>query len=210
MANKKHAKKKDLDYLNDFTEDRLKGRGLLTEESVVDNIRNKAGAPMLPGLREYLPTPLLINLGRRALFDIGREWQLETKNSKFTQNKLDEFFKFTAKKLNTEGYAFQRVMNEQAAEINKFIKEGKDTTSKSVGEWLRPQDMKDVINGLSVFMVDSFAVCLATKSASETAEFLEWFLGWTQQLLLYWPADIRDHGANLFNGAKQDTSIHTK
>jgi len=66
--------------------------------------------------------------------------------------------------------------------------------------------MKDVVNGLSVFMVDSFAVCIATKSAQDTAEFLEWFMRWTQQLLLYWPEDIRGHGANLFNGAKQSTS----
>jgi len=206
MAKKKHAKKKDLDYLNDFTKDRLQGRGLLTETSVVDTIKNQAGAPLLPGLREYLPTPLLINLGRRALFDIGREWQLETKNSAFTQNKIDEFFKFTAKRLNGEGYAFQKLMNERAAEINKLVKEGKNTQVKSVGEWLRPQDMKDVVNGLSVFMVDSFAVCIATKSAQDTAEFLEWFMRWTQQLLLYWPEDIRGHGANLFNGAKQSTS----
>ena len=200
---KKHAKKKDLDYLNDFTKDRLQGRGLLTETSVVDTIKNRAGAPMLPGLREYLPTPLLINLGRRALFDIGREWQLETKSNAFTQNKLDEFFKFTVKKLNVEGYAFQKLMNEQAAEINKLVKEGKSTETKSVGEWLRPQDMKDVMTGLSVFMVDAFAVGIATKSATDTADFMEWFLRWTNQLLTYWPEDIRSHGANLFNGAKQ-------
>jgi hypothetical protein len=130
--------------------------------------------------------------------DIGREWQLEKKNEAFTANKLDEFFKFVIGRLNTENYVFQKYMNIQASNINEAIAKGQSTEGKTLAQWLRPQDVKDMVNALSVFIVDSFAVAIASKSASETSDFLEWYLHWTQQLLNYWPKDIRDHGANIY------------
>lgn len=202
MPKKKHAKKKDLDYLKDFTQDRMVSRGLKAspETSVIDRIRATAGAPMLPGqLQEYLPTPTLINIGRRALLDIGREWQLEKKQDAYTLNKLDAFFVFTVGRLNTESYVFQKLMNEQAETINRMVESGQSTEGKTLAQWLRPQDVKDMVNAMSVFIVDSFAVAMASKAASETVEFLEWYLDWTQQLLNYWPADIREHGARITN-----------
>jgi hypothetical protein len=204
-VSKKHAKKKDLDYLKAFTDDRLISRGLKAspETSVIDRIRATAGYPMLPGqLQEYLPTPILINLGRRALLDMGREWQLETKQEMFKQNKLDEFFKFVVGRLNIENYVFQKIMNERAKEINEMEVKGISAESKTLAQWLKPQDVKDMVNALSVFMVDSFAVAIASRSASETTEFLEWFLNWSQKLLSYWPADIRSHGASPYSAAK--------
>jgi hypothetical protein len=203
MANrsKKHASKKQLDYLSKFTSERLVAKGIIEspENSVIDKIKQTAGAPMLPGLRSYLPTPLLINIGRRALLDFGREWQLDTKDI-FTQSKLDEFFKFTVKRLNSENFAVQKIMNARAAEINDAIAKDSNTEAQTVGQWLKPQDIKDLSNAMSVFVIDAFAVAVASRSASETPEFLEWFLHWTSQLLSYWPVDIRSQGANIFNG----------
>ena len=157
---------------------------------------------MLPGLREYLPQPLMLNLGRRAMLDFGREWQVEMTKDSFKRDSFDEFFRFVVKRVNAEHYAFLSHMNKRAKDINDLIKQGKDVSNKTVGEWLRPQDMMDLIKGLSMFLMDSFAVCVATKAAGDTPEFLEWYLRWTQQLLNYWPENIRSIGANIYNGAK--------
>lgn len=206
---KGHAPKKDLDYLNSFTEERLKDRGIHSSESLINKIKNTAGAPMLPGLREYLPQPMVINLGRRALLDFGREWELLMKQNTFAGNKLDEFFKFVVERLNSENYAVQKVVSEQAENINKAIASG-GGGEKTVGQWLRPLDYKDMISALSMFMVDSFAVAIATRSASETVEFFDWFLNWTNQLLMYWPADLRTHGANIYTGNERMGKIQRK
>lgn len=203
MPKKKRASKKALKYLTDFTRDKMVERGLWAspENSIIEKIKATAGAPMLPGLREYLPQPLMLNLGRRAILDFGREWQTLTKDS-FKQNSFDEFFRFVVKRVNAENYAFTAEMNKRAKEINDLIAQGKDVSSRTVGEWLRPQDMMDLIKGLGMFLMDSFAVCVATKAAGDTPEFLEWYLRWTQQLLNYWPQDLRSIGANIYNGAK--------
>ena len=198
--NKKHAKKKDLDYLKDFTQDRLVSRGIIAspENSVIEHIKATNGAPMLPGLKEYLPTPMLINLGRRAFLEFARAWQIEPK-ALYDEDKLDEFYKFVVKQLNAENYAIIKIMNERAAEINEMVAKGVNTEIKTVGQWLKPQDVSDLTKAVSVFVVDSFAVAVASRSAATTDEFLQWFLRWSQQLLNYWPADLRSMGANIFN-----------
>ncbi len=93
---KKRASKKDLDNLTKFTEERLVERGIIKgkDKSIIESIKADPNSPPLPGLKEYLPRPLIINLGRRAMRDLARDWQLETKRDYVTQEKFDEFYKF--------------------------------------------------------------------------------------------------------------------
>jgi hypothetical protein len=200
IIKKKRAPIEKLRELTEYADKRLVELGIRKPkgESVIDNIRSTKDAPMLPGLREYLPTALMINIGRRGIIDFSREWQLATKKDLFKQEKLDEFFKFVIEKLDREDTLVNKVFTEYAQNINRMLDEGLDTSDKTIGEWLKPIDVKDEMNALYVFLVDSFAVAIASKAASETTEFIIWFEHWTQQLLNYWPENIRSDGAQLF------------
>ncbi len=91
----------------------------------------------------------------------------------------------------------QKFVNDKAHELNRWISEGLDTSVKTVGEWLKPHEMKELMQLLSIFIVDAFAVSLWKKTASDTPEFVEWYFRWTEQLLGFWPKNEQMTGANM-------------
>jgi hypothetical protein len=177
VRKKKHAPIEALREAKKFADELLVEKykiRLPYEKSVVNTIKNTAEAPKLPGGvsgPEYLPYPWTINAARRVLYDLTREWELNVKQQKVHAENITEFFKFVVKGLEEEQGKIKVLIQEtvKKKEYNfKYLRE------------------KDALEGISKFLIDSFAVSIVVKQNSAVTEYIEFFLHWTDSLLNYW------------------------
>ena len=193
---KKHAPIKKLRELNKFADDFLVAKGirLPSQASVIETILHTKGAPSLPGIPAYLPTPWAINLTKRILLNVGKEWVLRTKEDKHPElsSNLDAFMRFAMKVIKEEDFKVEEVVFSNGEAIRMGVAQGLDLTQETVGSWLRPLIQKEALGAITWFILDTFAVCLATKGASDVPSFYEWFDDWCDKLKLYWPENLRN------------------
>jgi len=147
------------------------------EQSAVNKIQNTKGSPILPGIPAYIPYPWTINAARRVVRDLGRSWLEEIKDSDKRKTVGVEFFKYILEGLNRPKSKISILITETA--------ERKEYDMKYLSR-------KETIDALRRFMVDCFAIAVIVKAHDDVAEFLEWFLQWSESLLNLWPANIRN------------------
>ena len=155
------------------------------EKSAIAKILQTKGAPILPGSNPpYLPYPWTINIARRIIYDFGRAWQKEINNDDKRKSNGLEFFKYVIEGLNRPKSVID------------------DLIEKTVSEKTYDQkylSRKETIDALKRFFVDSFAVSVIIRSHTDTVDYLEWFLDWSNSLLNLWPENIR-----MIDGKKTD------
>jgi hypothetical protein len=162
----------------------LKQKGLIAEQSLVDEIENKPNMPRLPGLPSYLPHQSTIETAKRVMFDILRLWQKRTNKDPQKQEDITRFITFTVKEM-------QRQLEKVEAEIKKTPKlimelERKNKEVPTLHEVFTSVRKRDVVKGLSHFFVDSFAVCVIVKKNESVSDYVGWFFPWCDSLYDLW------------------------
>ena len=178
MSNKKRFPNREkLIEAGNFAKDLLTEKGLILpkEKSAIDKILSTDGAPTLPGIPAYLPYPWTIHATSRVLYDLSREWELNTKRDPSKQNNISEFFKFVVNTLKEE----ERNLN---VKIHMTVQERKYD--------FRLLHRKDAIKGVRKLLVDSFAVSIIAKSNDDVASYLDWFHGWSERLIKQWGDNV--------------------
>ena len=163
----------------------LADRGVIKkdQDSAIAAILQDPNAPILPGgggspvsPQPYIPQPWTIHAARRILKDIGRIWQIEVADDDVRKTNGIEFFKFILEELN-------RPKTKLNIAIEKTVAQQQyDQTL------LSRKEGTEAIKGL---FIDSFAIAVIVHAHTDTADYLEWFLSWTEQLLDRWPKDQR-------------------
>jgi hypothetical protein len=178
MPKKRLKDRKKLIEAGRFAKELLteKGLQLPKEQSAIDRIFNTKDAPTLPGVPAYLPYPWTIHAAKRVLYDLSREWELNTKNDFNKSNNISEFFKHVISSLKEE----ESVLNEK---IHITVQ-----TKKYDFRYLH---QKDSIKGIRKLLVDSFAVSIIAKSNTDVATYLEWFQDWSDKLVIQWGSNIQ-------------------
>ena len=196
MAQKKRKRApiNQLREVNKFAEEFLVSRGIRRPESqsVIKTILSTPGAPALPGIPPYLPTPWAINNTKRILLNIGKEWALKNKQDNTNAINLDAFIKFVFKVIKQEDFEIEKEIFSYGDTIQKSVAQNLDTTQQTVADWLRPVIKKEALKAITMFVLDSVAVCLATKAAGDVPSFYEWFDDWCEKLKMYWPQNLRN------------------
>ena len=194
MSRKKRAPINKLREVNQFAEEFLVTKGIRMPESksVIKTILSTNGAPTLPGIPPYLPTPWAINNTKRILLNIGKEWSLKNKEDSERVVNIDSFIKFVFDVIKQEDFKIEENVFSNSEAIKLGIKNNLDMDQQTVAEWLLPLIKKEALGAITMFLLDSFAVCLATKSASDVPAFYEWFDEWCNKLKTYWPENLRN------------------
>lgn len=180
MARKKRAPIEKLREVKEFADDYLISRGMQLphEQSALARIFSTDNGPILPGVPAYLPYPWTINTTRRVLYDLTREWQLSTSNdSTKAESDITHFFRFVIKGLEDK---------------DSEIRDRMQFSIKTQQYDLKLFHKKHAVEGIAKFLVDSFAVAVVEKSIADVPEYLEWFMRWTDSLLLQWGQNIRE------------------
>lgn len=180
---KKRAPHKQLIEAGKAARDILADRGIIKrdEDSAIAAILADPKAPILPGgggspvsPQPYIPQPWTIHASRRILKDIGRIWQQEVANDDERKSNGIAFFKFILEELN-------RPKTKLGIAIAKTVE-----TEQYDQSLLSRQE---TIEGVKRLFIDSFAVAVIVHAHMDVADYLEWFLNWSEQLLQRWPKD---------------------
>lgn len=160
-------------------------RGIIQpdDKSAIATILATPGTPTLPGgggspvsPQPYVPLPWTIHASRRILKDIGRIWNDEVGNDDPKKMNGLEFFKFILIELN-------KPKSKISVAIAKTVESQQyDQTHLS---------RKSTTEDLQRLFIDSFAIAVIAHAHTDVAEYLEWFLMWTERLLNLWPENQR-------------------
>jgi hypothetical protein len=185
MSKRKRAPHDQLIEAGKQARDILADRGVIKKDhhSAIASILQNPNAPILPGgggspvsPQPYIPRPWTIHATRTILKDIGRIWQIEVANDDVRKNNGLEFFKFILEELNHPN-----------TKLNTAIKNTVDQQQYDQSLLSR----KETIEAVKRLFIDSFAIAVIVHAYTDTADYLEWFLYWTDQLLNQWPKDQR-------------------
>lgn len=186
MANKKkRAPIEQLRRAGRFAKELLIKRGIESKNSVLAEIMNTPGAPMLPGKDSYyLPHKWTLQASRRMMYDFLLIWIDKHRSGPSSQaENVTEFFKFLIGEMRKQEEAINQEIVNMPGFIHKMMKMKGTAVIKDV---FSPLQKKDTVKAMHRFFVDSLAVALVVNKKVTTSEYLNWFLEWTEQLELLW------------------------
>lgn len=170
-------------------------KGLAAPDSALEKIRQMKDAPMLPGMPEYLPHVDTLHLAQRIMYDLLVMWKAECLKTptyyikvgrskrKMTEGRIDnvtEFFKFVVKEMRAIEKLLKKEMDAMPPLLTKL------EAVPVMSDILRPLGKYENTRAMLRFLVDSFAVAVVLKQKHSTAEYADWFLGWSEQLENLW------------------------
>lgn len=188
MRKKKRQDIQRLREVQKFARDYEVRKGLIHEESVIDRLARDPNAPVLPGLPSYLPRPWTIHQTRRVVYDLGREWQATHKENPQMAGNIAEFAKFGVSVLNEQVKKHRKSMKDMSKVVDDYVA---TDTAVAPHDVFKPIENYETAKAIRQFIIDSLAVAIIVKRYDDTADFLEWFMGWTNQLLDQWTPQQR-------------------
>ena len=165
--------------------DILSERGIIKkdDQSLIAGILQDPNAPILPGgansptsAQPYLPRPWTINAARRVMMDMARMWKHDIDETDPKRMNGLEFFKFVLEQLSIP-----------ESKLNVAI--AKTVEDKEYDQKFLSQ--RDTVDALKKLYIDSFAISVISGTSNDVADFLEWFIEWTDRLLNLWPENDR-------------------
>jgi hypothetical protein len=187
MSKKKRLPIQQLREAGRVARQMLVERGILSKNSIIDEILKEKDAPKLPGIPAYLPHQWTIQASQRIMRDLLVVWKAEVKGDQKRAENITEFYKFVIQELRAKERKYQR-------EVKKAPSLWADMKTVPVlKDVFSPMRKKEGIRAISRFFIDSFAVAVALKNINSTSEYANWFLDWTQDLYVLWvKPDERD------------------
>lgn len=179
MADKKHAPIGKLRDAARLADEILKDKGLVQKQSVIQEIEGQRDALVLPGPpgRRYIPPPWVINNARRVLYDVCLMYKNDVKEGKAGSKSIDDFFRYCA-----------GVMRDVEVEARRKIAQ----TVREKKYDVKLLHYKDAAAGIKQLLIDSFAVSIVLKQNTDVANFVEWFMEWTERILEKYPENVRN------------------
>jgi hypothetical protein len=182
---KRQAPRKQLIEAGKQAREILADRGIIRPDtdSAVARILQSPDAPILPGgggspwsPQPYVPQPITIRDTRRIVRDLGRMWQADIEDDDPRKLIGIEFFKYVIEELN-------KTKSKLNVAIVKTI-EDKTYDQKFLSR-------QEVIDAITKFLCDSFAVAIVVHSHTDVVDYLEWFDEWSMKLAYLWPLKDR-------------------
>jgi hypothetical protein len=155
-------------------------RGIISEESLLDQIMKMENSPNLPGIPSYLPHQWTLKASQRIMYDLAIMWKVECNDNEEKAENLTKFFAFIVKNLRS----MEKEYAKEEKAMGKSIKGMEDVPV--LKDIFAPSRKKENINAIHRFFVDSFAVAIILKNNDSTSSYLNWFLDWTQDLYALW------------------------
>lgn len=182
MSKKQRAPIEQLREASKLAREMLVKKGILSDKSIIDEIIQKEGAPLLPGIPAYLPHRWTIKASQRIMFDILIMWKDKTKKDQKTQESITAFFKFVIEEMRKQDLKYQDEINKMSSSLKTL------TNIPVLKEVFSPVRKKENIHAIQHFFVDSFAVAIMLKQNHTTSEYANWFLDWTESMHTLWTA----------------------
>jgi len=184
MSKKQRAPIEQLREASKLAREMLVKKGILSEKSIIDEIIQKEGAPLLPGIPAYLPHRWTIKSSQRIMFDILVMWKEKTEKNKDTQENITQFFKFVVEEMRKQDLKYQDEVDRMSSSL-KILKD-----IPVLKEVFSPVRKKENMHAIQRFFVDSFAVSIMLKRNHTTTDYANWFLDWTEDMYTLWSEPV--------------------
>lgn len=158
----------------------LADKGIIAKDSVLDKIMNTKDAPTLPGIPVYLPHQWTLKGAQHMMYDLLMLWKIECKDNEQRMDNITQFFEFVVTELRRQ----ENLVNREIVAMPHLIKAMKSVPV--LKDVFSPMRKKETVRAMGRFFVDSFAVSIVVKSNHTVAEYAEWFLEWTNEMLKIW------------------------
>lgn len=158
-------------------------KGILAENSILDQILQNKDAPTLPGHPSvYLPHQWTLEAAQHMMYDFLAIWVVQCKEQgkERSAENITEFFKFLIKEMRKQ----EKNLKKEIKNMPKLLKAMKEVPV--LKEVFGPMRKREAVRGMQRFFIDSFAVAVVLKNNSTVSEFANWFLDWTLELNKLW------------------------
>jgi hypothetical protein len=180
MVKKRRAPIEQLREAGRIARQMLIDKGIHGKESLIDKIVADSKAPLLPGIPNYLPHEWTLKASQQIMRDLVYIWVEKCGDDQEKKDNITDFWKFIVKEL----HALETQFAKEEKDMGRLIKTTKDVPL--IKDIFAPTRMKENTHAMLQFIVDSFAVGIIVEKNHTTAEYLNWFLDWTEELHTYW------------------------
>lgn len=180
MPKKKRLPIEQLRQAGNAAREMLRERGIEAKTSVLEQIIAIKGAPELPGMPVYLPHQWTLKASQQMMRDLIVMWKEECDGDAVRADNITEFFKFVVARLRAQ----EKQYTKEVANTPRLLRGLKNVPV--LRDVFSSIQKKETIGAMSRFFVDSFAVAVILKKNQSTAEYLNWFLDWTNDLYSLW------------------------
>ena len=182
MSTKKHrAPREQLLEAGRIAKQMLQEKGIEAKKSILDEITQLEGAPVLPGIPYYLPHRWTLKKSQQIMYDLLLLWKDKCgEDEKKDPENITQFFKFLVAELRKQ----EKEYDEEIRRMPKLIESLKNVPV--LRDVFFPVNKKDTVHAIQRFFLDSLAVAIVVKNNHSTSEFANWFLDWTEELYKLW------------------------